>query len=116
MEPLVSPPSSSPAVPGTIRPLCLALAAPAICAFRCTLPPVTTIYSLLRLTDRSLTLLGKNCPSLQHLEVARCRNVTNGGVLELVTRCTELLHLDLTGCRPNTDAYLLNFHESCSYV
>ena len=78
--------------------------------------PVTIIYFLLRLTDRSLALLGKNCPSLQHLEVARCRNVTNGGVLELVTRCTELLHLDLTGCPPNTDAYLLNFHESCSYV
>ena len=50
-----------------------------------------------RLTDRTLALLARNCPSLTRLELQRCRNVTNGGILDLMTRCSRLQHLDLTG-------------------
>ena len=50
-----------------------------------------------RLTDRSLAVLGRNCPGLVRLELQRCRAVTNGGILDLVTRCPQLAVLDLTG-------------------
>ena len=50
-----------------------------------------------RLTDRTLALLARNCPSLTRLELQRCRNVTNGGILDLMTRCPRIQHLDLTG-------------------
>ena len=50
-----------------------------------------------RLTDRTLALLARNCPQLSRLELQRCRNVTNGGLLDLMTRCTKINHLDLTG-------------------
>lgn len=50
-----------------------------------------------RLTDRTLALLARNCPSLTRLELQRCRNVTNGGILDLMTRCSKIQHLDLTG-------------------
>ena len=50
-----------------------------------------------RLTDRTLALLARNCPSLTRLDLQRCRNVTNGGILDLMTRCSGIQHLDLTG-------------------
>ena len=50
-----------------------------------------------RLTDRTLALLARNCPSLTRLELQRCRNVTNGGILDLMNRCLKIHHLDLTG-------------------
>ena len=62
-----------------------------------------------RLTDRTLALLARNCPELQQLELQRCRNVTNGGILDLVTRCTKLQYLDLTG-QQNLQK---NFTEIC---
>ena len=59
-----------------------------------------------RLTDRTLALLARNCPQLQRLELQRCRNVTNGGLLDLMTRCSKINHLDLTG-KTNTREYRL---------
>ena len=50
-----------------------------------------------RTTDRALALVARNCPRLSRLELQRCRGVTNGGILDLVTRCPHLQHLDLTG-------------------
>ena len=50
-----------------------------------------------RTSDRSLALIARNCHNLQRLELHKCRNVTNGGLLDLVTRCSSLHHLDLTG-------------------
>ena len=60
-----------------------------------------------RLTDRTLALLARNCPSLARLELQRCRNVTNGGILDLMTRCSRLQHLDLTGKTVNNNSSLL---------
>ena len=59
-----------------------------------------------RLTDRTLALLARNCPSLTRLELQRCRNVTNGGILDLMTRCARVQHLDLTG-KLRTDLYMM---------
>ena len=50
-----------------------------------------------RTGDRSLALIARNCPHLEKLELQRCRNVTNGGILDLVSRCNTLNYLDLTG-------------------
>jgi len=49
-------------------------------------------------TDRSLALLSRNVPLLEELELQKCVHVTNGGLLDLVTRCSRLNHLDVTGC------------------
>ena len=58
-----------------------------------------TLSGCTRTTDRSLALIARNCPQLRRLELQRCRNVTNGGILDLVTRCGKLNHLDLTGIK-----------------
>ena len=57
-----------------------------------------------RTSDRSLALIARNCPLLTRLELARCRGVTNGGILDLVNRCSRLTHLDLTGKKPTLSA------------
>ena len=56
-----------------------------------------SLSGVTRTSDRSLALLGRNCPLLARLELVRCRGVTNGGILDLVNRCQRLSHLDLTG-------------------
>ena len=50
-----------------------------------------------RLTDRGLGLLGRHAPQLQGVELQHCPGVTNGGVLDLVSRCVDIQHLDVTG-------------------
>ena len=50
------------------------------------------------ITDRSLAIIARNTGrTLRQLEVSGCRNVTNGGILDLVTRCEGLTHLDVSG-------------------
>jgi F-box and leucine-rich repeat protein 7 len=49
---------------------------------------------------RALLLLGRKCPRLSHLRIvggAGITNITNAGVVDLVTKCPRLLHLDLAG-------------------
>lgn len=55
------------------------------------------LNSCSRLTDRGLSLIGRRCPELRHLEIKGCVNVTNIGIFELVTQCVNLDHLDVTG-------------------
>ena len=52
-----------------------------------------------RLTDRGLAMLARRCPGLTQLEIQHCHAVTNGGLLDLVSRCQMLDHLDVTGER-----------------
>ncbi len=50
------------------------------------------------LTDRGLAIVARRCHAgLQRLEVTHCDSVTNGGVMDLVTKCDQLNHLDVTG-------------------
>ena len=37
------------------------------------------------------------CPQLSRLEIQHCVNITNGGLMDLVTKCQMLDHLDVTG-------------------
>lgn len=50
-----------------------------------------------RLTDRGLAVLARRAGLLRQLEVQYCPGVTNGGLLDLVSRCPQLVHLDITG-------------------
>ena len=52
-----------------------------------------------RLTDRGLAIVARRCPQLRRLEVQYCGNITNGGIMDLVTKCTYLDHLDVSGER-----------------
>ncbi|XP_068237879.1 F-box/LRR-repeat protein 7 isoform X1 [Palaemon carinicauda] len=64
------------------------------------------LNSCSRLTDRGLSLIGRRCPELRHLEIKGCINVTNIGIFELVTQCVNLEHLDVTGCHQITCIHL----------
>ena len=50
-----------------------------------------------RLTDRGLAIIARTSPSLSRLEIQHCVNITNGGLMDLVTKCQMLDHLDVTG-------------------
>ena len=50
-----------------------------------------------RLTDRGLAIVARRCPRLRRLEAQYCGNLTNGGVMDLVTKCAYLEHLDVSG-------------------
>ena len=52
-----------------------------------------------QLTDRGLAILARRAGLLRQLEVQYCPGVTNGGLLDLVSRCHQLVHLDITGRR-----------------
>ncbi|XP_045132159.1 F-box/LRR-repeat protein 7-like isoform X3 [Portunus trituberculatus] len=64
------------------------------------------LNSCSRLSDRGLSLIGRRCPELRHLEIKGCVNVTNIGIFELVTQCVNLEHLDVTGCHQITCIHL----------
>ncbi|XP_071531571.1 uncharacterized protein Fbxl7 isoform X1 [Panulirus ornatus] len=64
------------------------------------------LNSCSRLSDRGLSLIGRRCPELRHLEIRGCLNVTNIGIFELVTQCVNLEHLDVTGCHQITCIHL----------
>ena len=50
-----------------------------------------------RLTDRGLAMVARTCPQMSRLEIQHCVNITNGGLMDLVTKCQMLDHLDVTG-------------------
>nr|XP_040567099.1 F-box/LRR-repeat protein 7-like [Lepeophtheirus salmonis] len=52
-----------------------------------------------RLTDRGLAIVARRCPGLKELEIQYCINITNGGLMDLVSKCHLLDHLDVTGCQ-----------------
>lgn len=47
------------------------------------------------MTDRSLKAIIKYRPGLLHLSASAVRNLTEAGIMELVTTCTSLEHLDI---------------------
>jgi hypothetical protein len=50
-----------------------------------------------RLTDRGLAVIARTCPQLQHLEARDCVSISNGGLMDLVSRCQMISHLDVAG-------------------
>ena len=50
-----------------------------------------------QLTDRGLAIVARRCPQLRRLEIQHCVNITNGGLMDLMTKCSFLDHLDVTG-------------------
>ena len=56
-----------------------------------------------RLTDRGLAIVARRCPRLRRLEAQYCGNLTNGGVMDLVTKCAYLEHLDVSGEQCSND-------------
>ena len=50
-----------------------------------------------QLTDRGLAIVARRCPQLRRLEIQHCTNITNGGLMDLMTKCAFLDHLDVTG-------------------
>ena len=60
-------------------------------------PQALTLNGCQRLTDRGLAIIARTCPQLTKLEVQNCVNITNGGLMDLVSRCQLLDHLDVSG-------------------
>lgn len=61
--------------------------------------PVDTLLlgGCAQLTDRGLAIVARRCPQLRRLEIQHCVNITNGGLMDLMTKCAFLDHLDVTG-------------------
>ena len=58
-----------------------------------------------RLTDRGLAIVARTCPQLARLEIQNCANITNGGLMDLVSKCVLLDHLDVSGKTANMNIY-----------
>ena len=60
-------------------------------------PQSLTLNGCQRLTDRGLAIIARTCPQLLRLEVQNCINITNGGLMDLVSKCQLIDHLDVSG-------------------
>ena len=60
-------------------------------------PQSLTLNGCSRLTDRGLAIVARTCPQLRRLEVQNCVNITNGGLMDLVSKCQLVDHLDVSG-------------------
>ena len=60
-------------------------------------PQSMTLNGCSRLTDRGLAIIARTCPQLRRLEIQNCVNVTNGGLMDLVSKCQLVDHLDVSG-------------------
>ncbi len=60
-------------------------------------PQSLTLSGCSRLTDRGLAIIARTCPQLIRLEVQNCVNITNGGLMDLVSKCQLIDHLDVSG-------------------
>lgn len=63
--------------------------------------------------DASLTVLGKLCPELQHVEFSGLERITDAGFYSLLESCeTGLVKVDLSGCVNLTDKIVSAMAES----
>lgn len=50
------------------------------------------------LSDESLRMIGRRCPELKYLELARCPLVTGQGIAEIFSNCPNLSLLNIASC------------------
>ncbi|KAI8570336.1 hypothetical protein RHMOL_Rhmol01G0026700 [Rhododendron molle] len=50
------------------------------------------------INDEGLAMIGNRCPNLQYLDIGFCKEVTDKGVMEVVTNCQRLRDINLIGC------------------
>lgn len=61
-----------------------------------------------KLSDKAFAELAKNLPLLVSLNVSRC-HISNGTLLELASRCHQLQFLNITRCREITNTGIVQF-------
>ena len=65
------------------------------------------------ITDAGVVALSQNCPALTTLVLSGCRNITDAGVVALSQGCPALTTLYLSGCRNITDAGVVALTQGC---
>ena len=66
------------------------------------------------LTDESLKLIGRRCPELKYLELAKCSLVTGVGVSEIFANCPNLSLINVASC-PEVSAIDFTLPNGVSY-
>ncbi|KAF7153324.1 hypothetical protein RHSIM_Rhsim01G0030300 [Rhododendron simsii] len=51
-----------------------------------------------RINDEGLAMIGNKCRNLQYLDIGLCEEVTDKGVMEVVTNCQRLRDINIIGC------------------
>ncbi|XP_058215131.1 uncharacterized protein LOC131326378 [Rhododendron vialii] len=60
------------------------------------------------INDEGLAMIGNRCRNLQYLDIGLCKEVTDKGVMEVVTNCQRLRDINLIGCEKlSTYSYIL---------
>ncbi|KAF7154365.1 hypothetical protein RHSIM_Rhsim01G0030200 [Rhododendron simsii] len=60
------------------------------------------------INDEGLAMIGNRCRNLQYLDIGLCEEVTDKGVMEVVTNCQRLRDINLIGCEKlSTYSYIL---------
>ncbi|KAI8570333.1 hypothetical protein RHMOL_Rhmol01G0026400 [Rhododendron molle] len=52
-----------------------------------------------KIDDKGMAMIGNRCRNLQYLDICYCNEVTNKGVMEVVTNCARLRDIDRIGCQ-----------------
>ena len=70
-----------------------------ISPYACLVINTWKLNSCKNLSDESLKLIGRRCPELKHLELAKCPLVTGAGVGEIFANCPNLSLLNVASCQ-----------------
>jgi hypothetical protein len=65
------------------------------------------------MTDRTLKVLGDNCPYLRKFSLLTCLQVSDAGIADLVSKCKILTDISLDWCDNLSDASLEAIGKSC---
>ncbi|KAK3271470.1 hypothetical protein CYMTET_20180 [Cymbomonas tetramitiformis] len=73
-----------------------------------------SVSSCVHVTDRSLTAIGRFCPTLRELGVGGCSLITDVGLEAIAEGCQQLELLSMRGCGAVTDASIERIALKCS--
>lgn len=85
----------------------------AFAGIRCPVMERLNLNNIGRLTDTALIALAEGCPGLKELELCGSQ-ITDIGIVRLVSKCTKIVKLNLRGCRQVSDAGLGFLSDRCS--
>ena len=69
-----------------------------ISQYACLVIHTWKLNSCKNLSDESLKLIGRRCPELKHMELAKCALITGAGVAEIFANCPNLSLLNIASC------------------
>eukprot|EP01046_Picozoa_sp_COSAG06_P024926 COSAG06_NODE_2062_length_7696_cov_1217.164407_5_plen_277_part_00 len=77
---------------------------------------VVTLARCKKVTDAGVVSLAAKCANIHSLTLECCELVTDEGVIAVAKGCRHLLELDLTGCTKVTDKGLIAVVEGCGQL